>query len=77
MQSLPTKERESKFNAIDLIFKEKFSLPSGAPLSAECNSTVESLINKYKLFEAKSRQTVNFLNISKKTFKEIYNDRRI
>ena len=77
MQSLPTKERESKFNAIDLIFKEKFSLPSGAPLSAECNSTVESLINKYKLFEAKSRQTVNFLNISKKPSEEIYNDRRI
>ena len=60
MPSLSTKERKAKFNANDLIFRKRFSLPSRALLSVECNSTVESLINKYKLFGTKSKQTVNF-----------------
>ena len=74
-QSLPIKEREAKFNANDLIFRKKFNLPSGALLSAECSSaeykspeSLESLINKYKLFGTKSKQTVNFSNIPKKPF---------
>ena len=76
MQSLPKKEREAKHNANDLIFRKKFSLPSGP--SAEQKAT-KPLIKKYNVFETKSQQTVNILNISKKTFsfnnlKEIYND---
>ena len=46
MPSLSTKERKAKFNANDLIFRKRFSLPSRVLLSVECNSTVESLINK-------------------------------
>ena len=68
MPSLSTKERKAKFNANDLIFRKRFSLPSRALLSVECNTTVESLINKYKLFGTKSKQTVNFLNIPKRRF---------
>ena len=56
-QSLPIKEREAKFNANDLIFRKKFSLPSGKLLSAERSFTeykspesLESLINKQLIF---------------------------
>ena len=45
--------------------EKRFSLPSET--SAEYKSP-KSIINKYKVFETKSQQTVNFLNISKKTF---------
>ena len=62
MLSLPTKERKAKFNTDDLIFRKTFSLPSENLLSAE------SLTNKYKLFGTKSKQTVNFSNISKNPF---------
>ena len=75
MLSLPRKEREAKFNANNLIFRKKFNLPSGTLLPAECSSakykspeSLESLRNKYKLFGTKSKQTVNFSNIAKKTF---------
>ena len=68
MPSLSTNERKAKFNANDLIFRKSVSLHSGALLSAECNSTVESLINKYKPFGTKSKQKVNFLNIPKNPF---------
>ena len=37
-------------------------------MSAERTSTAESLINKYKLFGTKSKQTVNFSNMPKKPF---------
>ena len=78
MPSLSTKERKAKFNTDDLIFRKKFSLPSGALLSlssyvdierssAEYNSA-ESLTSKYKLFGTKSKQTVNFSSIPKKPF---------
>ena len=65
MQSLPKKEREAKHNANDRIFRKKFSLPSEP--SAEQKST-KSIIQKYNVFETKSQQTLNILNISKKTF---------
>ena len=89
MPSLSTEERKAKFNTNDLIFRKKFNLPFGILLCAERSSTeyksaesLESLKNKYKLFGTKSKQTVSFLNISKKQFsfntlKEIYNDRKI
>ena len=74
------KKEKEKFNTNDLIFRKKFNLPSGAPLSAECNSiecssteykspeSLESLINKNKHFGTKLKQTVNFSNIPKKLF---------
>ena len=72
MLSIPTREREAKFNANNLIFRKKFNLPSGTLLSAECSSTkcnsAESLTNKYKLFRSKSKQRVNFSNIPKNFF---------
>ena len=58
MLSLSTKERKAKFNTDDLIFRKKFNLPSGTPLSLssyvdiEYNSA-ESLTIKYKLFGTK------------------------
>ena len=71
-QSLLKKEREAKFNANDLIFTKKFSLPSGTLLFAECSTTEYKspapLIRKYKPFGTKSKQTVIFLNIPKKSF---------
>ena len=60
MPSLSTKERKAKFNTNDLIFRKKFSLTSGALLSAESNSTAESLINKCNLFGTESKETANF-----------------
>ena len=60
MPSQSTKERKAKFNANDLIFRKKFSLPSGALLSVESNSTAESLINKCNLFGTESKEIVNF-----------------
>ena len=47
--------------------EKKFNLPSTTLLWAEYNST-ESLTNKYKLFWTKSKQTVNFPNITKRPF---------
>ena len=67
MSRLSTKERKAKFNTNDLIFRKKFNLPSGTLLSAEYSSS-ESLTNKYKLFATKSKQTVNFSNITKNLF---------
>ena len=55
MPSLSTKERKANFNNNDLIFRKKFNLSSGKLLSAE------SLADK-------SKQTVNFSNMPKKTF---------
>ena len=68
MPSLSTKERKAKFNTDDLIFRKKFSLPSGALLSlssyvdierssAEYNSA-KSLTSKYKVFGTKSKQLI-------------------
>ena len=48
-------------------FLEKNLICLGTLLSAE-RSSAESLVNKYKLFGTKSKQTVSFLNISKKFF---------
>ena len=71
------KERKANFNTNDRIFTKKFHLPFGTLLSAECSSTehsfteynsTQSLTNKYKFFETKSKQTVSFSNISKKHF---------
>ena len=67
ISSLSTKERKAKFNTNNLTFRKKFSLRYGTLLSAEYNSA-ESLTNKYKLFGTKSKQTVNFSTILKKTF---------
>ena len=55
MPSLSTKERTANFNNNDLIFRKKFNLHSGTLLSAE------SLADK-------SKQTVDFSNLPKKTF---------
>ena len=59
MLSLSTKERKAKFYTDDLIFRNKFSLPSGTLLSVERSfteySSAESLTNKYKLFGTKSK----------------------
>ena len=70
MLSLPT-----KLDTDDLLYRKKFRLRSGILLSVERNSTeykspesLESIINKYKIFGTKSKQTVNFLNITKKPF---------
>ena len=60
MPSLSTNERKAKFNANDLIFRKSVSLHSGALLSAESNSTAESLINNCNLFGTESKETVNF-----------------
>ena len=75
MLSLRTKERKAKVNNDDLIYRKKFSLPSGSLPSAECSSIeynsaelLKSLTNKYKLFGTKSKQTVNFFNIPNKPF---------
>ena len=50
MLSLSTKERKAKVYTDDLIFRKKFSLPSGTLLSAERSFTeynsAESLTNK-------------------------------
>ena len=64
---LSTKEGKTKFNTDDLVFRKKINLPSGTLLSTE-RSSAESLVNKYKLFGTKSKQTVSFLNISKNIF---------
>ena len=93
MPSLSRKERKAKFNTNDLIFRKKFNLPSGAPLSAECNSiecssteykspeSLESLINKNKHFGTKLNKQLIFQiyqkNLFFNTLKEIYDDRRI
>ena len=78
MLSLSTKERKAKFNTDDLIFRKRFSLPSGALLSLSSHvdterssaeyKSAESLTNKYKLFRTKSKQIVNFPNIPEKPF---------
>ena len=77
MLGLSTKKRKAKFNTDDLTFRKTFNLSSGTPLYAERSSTeqsstehnsAESLTNKYKLFWTKSKQTVNFLNISETPF---------
>ena len=65
------KDRKPEFNAVDLIVRKKFNLPSGT-LSAERSSnkynSAESLTNKYKLSGTKSKWAVNFSNIPKKLF---------
>ena len=62
-------QKKEKQNLILMIWflEKKFDLPSGTLLSAE-RSSAESLVNKYKLFGAKSKHTVSFLNISKNLF---------
>ena len=79
MLGLPTKKkRKAKYNSNDLIFRKKFSLPYGTLLSLSSHVNIErssaeynsakSLANKYKLFVTKSKQTVNFSNITKIPF---------
>ena len=71
MVAASIKDRKPEFNAVDLIVRKKFNLPSGT-LSAERSSnkynSAESLTNKYKLSGTKSKQAVNFSNIPKKPF---------
>ena len=76
MPSLSTKERNTKFSTNDLIFRKKFNFILEHYYLL--NTTAESLTNKYKLFESKSKQQLIF-QIHQKTFffntlKEIYND---
>ena len=62
----PINKRKSKFNTDDLIFLKKSILPFGtlpylsSYVDIEYNSA-ESLTNKYKLFETKSKRTINSL----------------
>ena len=71
MPSLSIKERKAKFNTNYRIFRKESNLPSGTLLSLssyfniEYNSA-ESLTNKYKLFETKSKGTINSLAPSEK-----------
>ena len=71
MVAASIKDRKPEFNAVDLIVRKKFNLPSGT-LSAERSSnkynSAESLTNKYKLSGTKSKQAVNFSKIPKKPF---------
>ena len=88
MLSLSIKERKAKFNTDDLSFRKESNLPSWTLLFLSSYvgieyTSAESLTNKYNLFGTKSKQTVNFLNISKislsltPSMKEIYNDQKI
>ena len=63
MPSLSTTERKAKLNTDDLIFIKKSNLSTYFDI--EYNSP-KSLINEYKLFETKSKRTINFLAASKK-----------
>ena len=87
MLSLSITERKAKFNTDDLSFRKEFNLPSWTLLFLSSYvdieyTSAESLTNKYNLFGTKSKQTVNFLNISKislsltPSMKEIYNDQK-
>ena len=58
MVAVSIKDRKPEFDAVDLIVRKKFNLPSGT-LSAERSSnkynSAESLTTKYKLSGTKSK----------------------
>ena len=63
MPSQSRKERKAEFNTDDLILRKKSNLSRYVDIEY---SSAESLTNKYKLFETRSKQTINSLPPSKK-----------
>ena len=67
MPSLSIKERKTKFNTDDLIFRKESNLSSGTLLSLSSYvdigyNSAESLTKKYKLSGTKSKRIINSYN---------------